>query len=71
MEEGRKAEMWFGGEWDCWYYRGEGTLVMEKGERERGAHRGMHKKNTSPEPLPGEMREADFSEVLQPVGLED
>ena len=28
---------------DC--CRGKGTVVMEKGERERGAHRGTHKEN--------------------------
>ena len=47
---------------------GEKALVAKKGER--GAHRDMHKENTSSEPSAGEMRGADFSEFLQPMGLE-
>lgn len=48
--------------------RGEGALVAEKGERERSTE-GYAKENTSPKPLSRKMREADFYEFLQPVGL--
>ena len=45
----RSAEMWFGGEMDHQYCRGERALITERGEidreRERD-HRGLHKKNT-------------------------
>ena len=60
-------EMWFGGEMDdlgcC---GGEGALVEEKGERESGVHRDMHKENKSPKLLAGITRGADFHEFLQP-----
>lgn len=41
------------GEMDHGYYRREGALLMEKGERERGAYREIHKNNSSPKPLNG------------------
>lgn len=47
--------------------RGEGALVLEKGERR--VHRGLHKKNTSPKPLAGKMRTHDFHEYFQAVTL--
>lgn len=40
----------------------------KEGMRERGAHRGVHKENTSPKALTGKKRGADFCEILQPVG---
>ena len=40
-------------------------------EREKAAHRGLHKENTSLNPLTGEMRGADYHEILEPVELKD
>ena len=34
-------------------------------EREKAAHRGPHKKNTSPKPLTGKIRRDDFRGFLQ------
>ena len=36
-----------------------------------GANSGKQKENTSPKPLAGKMREAEFHEFLQPVGIKD
>lgn len=66
------VETWFRGETDCECCRGEGALVAEKGEngvggwteRERREHMGTQKENTSPKPLTGKMRGADFCEVF-------
>jgi len=44
-----------GGEMDHGCCRGEGALIAEKGERKRGAHRGLHKENTSPKSFIGKM----------------
>ena len=38
----------------------------QKRAKERGAHRGMHKK-TYPKQLAGKMRGTEFHELLQPV----
>ena len=44
-------------------------MVAEKGERERRAHRGMHKENIFPKALAWKMRRTKFPEFLQPVGI--
>ena len=47
----------------------------ERGERERGGtrvkavHRGLHKKNSSPKPLPGKRRNADYCKFLLAIEL--
>ena len=41
------VETWFRGKMDPGCYRGEGAIVMEKGEKERRAYRDVHKKNVS------------------------
>ena len=64
------VETWFWGETDHRCYREERALVVETWG-ERRAHRGSHKENTSPKPLGGKTREADFHEYLQPVALKD
>ena len=46
--------------------RGEEPVVVERDETESSTQ-GIHKKNTFPKPLSGEMRGADFHEFLQPV----
>lgn len=61
--------MWFAGETDRRSCGGEGALVEERWEREECV--GSSKENTSPKPLVGEMREADFHDFVQPVGLKD
>ena len=38
---------------------------------ESGKHRDTHKANTSPKPLSGKMRGAEFHEFLQQVGFKD
>lgn len=48
-----------------------GALITERGERERAVHRGLHKKNTCPNPLTGKMRGTYFSKVLQPLEFKD
>ena len=48
-----------------------GAVDGRKGERERGVHRGSHKENTSPKPLTGKTRGADFLKFLQPVELKE
>ena len=58
------TEMWFRGETDRGWCRKEGTIVLEKGERERGTHNG----NVSPKLLAWKRTGADFCEFLQPVG---
>lgn len=63
--------MWLEELTDLKCYRGEGALVLEKGRRESGVHREMHKENTSPKPVAGKMRGADFCEFLQPLELKD
>ena len=68
MKKVGSVETWFGGERDGgMLQRGESPGCKES---ERGAHRDEHKENTSSEPLAGEKRGADFSEFLQPMGLE-
>lgn len=54
---------------DCGCYREERVMVTRKGERDRGAYKGMKKENISPKPLAGKMKWTDFHEFLQPVGL--
>lgn len=39
--------------------------------REKGEHRGLYNKNTSPKPLTGKMIEADYSEFFQPSELKE
>lgn len=63
--------MWFEGQTDHKCCGGEEVLVLEKGKRESGVPREMNKENTSPKPVAGKMRRADFCECLQPVGLKD
>ena len=54
----------------------EEALMVEKGEtererkreRERRVYGGLHKENTSPRPLTGKMRRADFQAFLQQQG---
>ena len=58
--------MHFGGEMDHRCCRGEEPVVVERDETESSTQ-GIHKKNTFPKPLSGEMRGADFHEFLQPV----
>ena len=53
-------ETWFRGEMDHVCYGREGTVVMEEGERDRGAHRGTHKENISPKLLASKLRGAEF-----------
>lgn len=48
---------------------GEGTVVMEKGKRKRGAHKGTYKENVSPKLLAWKLRRAEFHEFCKPVGL--
>ena len=56
---------------------GEGALITERGvrEKERGGtrvkavHRGLHKKNSSPKPLPGKRRNADYCKFLLAIEL--
>lgn len=48
-------------EWEPW---------SQRGVRDRGAHRGTHKKNIFPKPLAGKRR-AYFCEFLQPQGLKE
>ena len=55
-------ETQFRGEMDCGCCGGEGSIVPEKGKRESGAHRGMHKENVSPKPLTLRMIRAKFCE---------
>lgn len=50
--------------------RGEGALVAEKGEKEWSTQ-DMHKENTSPKPLAGRKKGADFHEFLQLEVLKD
>lgn len=50
---------------------GKGTLAMEKGMRERGVYKKMHKENNFPKLLVAKTRGADFLKFLQQVGLED
>ena len=40
-----------------------------KGERKREQHVGSHKKNTTPKPLTGDLRETDYHRHLQTVEL--
>lgn len=61
---------WFGGGWIIGTAEGRETWSWRK-VRQSGAHRYKHKKNSSPKPLCGKMREAEFQEFLQPVGLKD
>lgn len=58
------SEMCFSGEIDGSYSRRERAMVKEKGERERGAHREMHKENISPKILAKKMKGPDFHEFL-------
>lgn len=44
---------------------------LRKQARQSGAHRDMHKGNTSSKPLAGETRGADFHEFSQLVGLKN
>ena len=45
----------------------KGAMIMEKGEREGGAHRGLCRENISPQPLTEKTRRADYRQVLQAV----
>lgn len=42
-----------------------------KTEKDGETPRGSYKENTSPKPLSGKMRRADFCEFLEPAGLKD
>ena len=51
MKKVKSVELWFRGEMDHRYCRGEGAMVMEKGgerEREREEHRGEYTRRTFP-----------------------
>ena len=47
---------------ECWSWRKV---------RESGVHRDMHEENTSPMPLAGKMRRAEFHDFFQLVRLKD
>ena len=59
-------ETWFRREMNRGYCRGKGTMVIEKGKRERRAHRdtGRHSENATPKLLAWKMRGAQFPESL-------
>ena len=62
--------MWFRGETECGCCRGEGTMVIKKGKRERstqGNAQGEH----FPKAIGWENEMADFGEFLQLAGLKD
>lgn len=63
------VETWFKREIDFKYCVGEGGTVTKKGEREKGTHRGRHKRKVSPKPLVWKMRGAEFHKSMQPTGL--
>lgn len=59
------------GEKSCGCCNKGGTLIVERGEREKervgkseSAHRKFHKKNSSPKPLAGKRREAEYCNFL-------
>lgn len=52
------------------YCGGNGPLTWRKVNK-NGAHKDMDKESTSPKPLAGKMRRADFCEFLQPVGINE
>ena len=58
---------WRNGTWML--SRGGSPGHGKRSEREREAHRGLHKENTSPKPLAGKMSGADFRDFLQPARL--
>lgn len=52
-------------------YEGKQVLVTEKGERVECTGRSTERRKTSPKPLPGKRRGAEFHEFLQPMELKD
>lgn len=73
--EGRRCGDVIWGEKDHRCCGGEGALITESVQKNRGrqtaVHRGLHKKSTSPKPVTGKTRRVDCRELLQRVELKN